>query len=375
MNCPGSVGLMASLPKVDKPDNPSALKGTAAHECGEMCLVEDTDAWEYTDLEFVPGFPVDDEMIAGVQVYVDYVRSRVAEHPDMEAHLEVKVELSHIDGGMFGTSDAILWSPKAKTLWVLDYKNGVGYVDVEDNAQLQYYALGALYHLGLFDAAEDVTVICGIVQPNCVGEEAVRTWATSKDKLVGPWQAKLSAAAKETRKENAKLCAGKWCKWCEAKGSCAVEARGRMSNAVAVFDSVPLTPELPPVQQLTPEQVVRFLDAEKTFMAFFKEVREMAVEQAKAGTEQYPGYDLAPGRASRKWKDVEAMKEQFAGDLGERMYQPQKLNTPAMMEKLVGKAALEPYIETTRAMLLKRVDKTRIENAVQAFLTTEIGEE
>ena len=84
INCPGSVKQEEQFPDVE---NVYALYGTKAHELAEYCLTHDLDANEY--LKDRSGIEVDDEMIAGVQKYLDYVRTLTG-----ECFIEQKVDFS-----------------------------------------------------------------------------------------------------------------------------------------------------------------------------------------------------------------------------------------------------------------------------------------
>jgi len=152
INCPGSVKLEEQFPDVE---NEYALYGTEAHKLAEFCLDHHLDAHEYPKDRH--GIEVDDEMIAGVQEYLNYVRSL-----EGECFIEQRVDFSPWAPGGFGTADCIRVTDN--TLTVVDLKFGKGVqIFVEDNTQGILYALGAWHEYGFLYDIETIKII--IVQP------------------------------------------------------------------------------------------------------------------------------------------------------------------------------------------------------------------
>lgn len=78
-----------------------------------------------------------------------------------------------------------------------------------------------------------------------------------------------------------------------------------------------------------------------------------AQDVVEAGGE-IPGWELAKKRANRKWKDEATVIAEFS-DLGEKAF-TLKLNSPAAMEKLVGKERVAPLTEVPdNGMTLKKI--------------------
>src|ERR1017187_3876149 len=163
--CSGSVALIEKLTKsggVKLRSSSYAMEGSAAHALAEYCLRtkidakkrrnwvawHDTKSWRIIQTQTLEGrqgdaFTVDDEMVDGVQVYLDYVRGLVG--PKDTLVVEQRFDLSEVHPGCFGTADATVWKPAEALLIAPDFKYGAGIpVKVEGNPQLQYYALGAL---------------------------------------------------------------------------------------------------------------------------------------------------------------------------------------------------------------------------------------
>jgi hypothetical protein len=114
-------------------------------------------------------------MAETVQGYVDTVRALAVGN---ELHVEQRVEFSRFVGvpDSFGTADAIILVDDMTTgdteLFLIDLKTGFHYVEVENNTQLLFYALGAWdkYRVG----RNITSVRCGVYQPAHGG---MREWS------------------------------------------------------------------------------------------------------------------------------------------------------------------------------------------------------
>lgn len=220
-------------------------------------------------------FVVDSDMADAVQVYLDAVREEVERlGPHAELQVERRFDLSwlvgydydedaervalavgdfyvspsgirrddegqlrHADGSicwgpMFGTNDASVVLP-FDHVSVFDYKHGQGaVVEVEDNEQEMYYALGIAHDLDwAFDTLDLV-----IVQPRARHEDGkVRRWSTNKAAL-REFEARLREAAVATERADAPLAAGDWCQFCPAAPVCPALREQAFVQAGVDFD-------------------------------------------------------------------------------------------------------------------------------------------
>ncbi|UQM93889.1 hypothetical protein vBSmQDWS359_51 [Stenotrophomonas phage vB_Sm_QDWS359] len=204
-------------------------------------------------------FPIDADMTDAVQVYLDAVRAemeRLGPHAELEVERRFSLNwligfdydfdeedrmreagdyyvspsgirrdddgmLRHADGRvswgpMFGTNDASV-GLIFDHISVFDYKHGQGVVvEVEDNEQELYYALGKAREMDwAFDTLDLV-----IVQPRARHQDGkVRRWSTDKATLRA-YEERLRVAALATEEPDAPLRAGDWCKFCKAAGVC-----------------------------------------------------------------------------------------------------------------------------------------------------------
>lgn len=339
MNCPGSVRMQEGI--ADETSE-FAAEGTAAHELAEVCLSDGSDADTHLGRVFKVGeyaFTVDEEMAEAVQVYLDAVREE-ANVPGAVLMVEKRFDLGKVYDGLFGTNDACVYHPETKKLVVMDYKHGRGVaVEVADNPQLLYYALGACLDLGKPVLSVEIVV----VQPRCPHPKgAVRRWPeegefSSADLI--EWKDRLVEAAKRTEAADAGLKAGEWCKFCRAAGQCPEQRRAALAACQAEF-SVEPTGFVDLVEpELMGENALANVMAECDLVeAWLKAVRGRALALAKEGRPP-AGWKLVEKRATRKWADEnETIAELKALGLpmSDILVEP-KPRSPAQIEKLIGK--------------------------------------
>lgn len=383
MECPGSVVMEEGL----KDETTVFMaEGTAAHFLAEQCLINDVDAKEYQgrrlvvwrhpesesegcdfnedyqerlveglDLLQLFTFPVDLEMSANVQTYLDDVRSRAASMPG-ELHAEQKLSIEHLTGeeGAEGTTDTLIVGETI--LEVVDLKYGKGKrVFAEGNQQTRIYALAALEKYGLLCDFEAVTMVINQPRLDHVSEETL----TVEELLA--FGEEVKAAAEKVWGANAErvelpryLVPGdSQCQWCKAKAKCRALAFEVSDTVADVEGFEDLTTET--VEAKAPglsidyigEHVLPKLDLVE---AFCKAVRVRAQEAAEAGENVF-GHKLVEGRkGNRAWGD----KTEAEGVLKsmrlkkEEMYS-YSLASPAQVEKVLKKsprrwARIEPLI-------------------------------
>lgn len=138
----------------------------------------------------------------------------------IDASFEQKVDLSFIDPCCFGTSDAIIVTPKC--LYIIDYKHGKTVVDVEENKQLLYYAVGAVQKLfedrQLEKMEENFEVKLVIIQPNTT--KKIKEFSLTFEQLQDWRENQLVPAVKAALKEDAEFKIGSHCRWCPVENFC-----------------------------------------------------------------------------------------------------------------------------------------------------------
>lgn len=330
MACPGSVSLSEGI---HEEESEHAITGTAAHAVAAECLTSGEDAWQwigsYYGDESDPesGIPVDKDMADAVQVYLDAVREA---HPDRNQgnfFVERSFHCPSIHDLFYGTTDCAYYDEVAATLHVWDYKHGAGIVvEVKDNPQLKYYAVGALTELDLWLRVD--TVVLHIAQPRGFHFDGpVREWSISVNSLA-EWLRGELVPAMDRALVSRDTASGEHCRFCPARFRACPQLLADADELEGLLKM--------PAEELTNEQVARFLDLEDVLKIAGKAARQTAFNRMQAG-HAIPGRKLAKAKADRVFKDgaEAAAKEKF----GDAAYTAPALKSPAQIEKLPEGAA------------------------------------
>jgi hypothetical protein len=300
----------------------------------EFCGTRDVDPDTLIGNLAQNGVMFNSEMADNVRFYLQTIIKDAAQFKIgfKDIAFETRFRLSEIDEDAFGTCDAHFGVAFGK-LYVYDLKYGQGQmVAAEDNLQLQYYALGAMMS-GDYDEVEMV-----IVQPRT--DDRIKRWSVSRERME-EFAKELKLKIEATKKNDAPLVEGKWCKWCPANATCPQLAKKAVE--VAQLDFIGMTPNTPVPTPLTrsPEpgvltlpQLKKVLDKADVLRDWLTSVESYALSLAEAGT-KIDGWKLVPKRAHRKWRDEFEVETNLA-DFGDAIYD-KKLKTPKQMEVIAGK--------------------------------------
>ena len=390
LKCPGSVALIEAMPKhLRRPSGEAARLGTAAHGLGEYCLrqgletsrdliggfvglCEQEDAVVHLPGEGEDGqavgykwvYPIDEDMCAAVDVYLRVVAEEAAKLSAPELLIEKRFDLNWLRPDLGGTSDCNIYEFLG-TLVVIDYKHGQGVaVDVTDNEQMLTYGLGSAQEFDwLFDR-----LILIIVQPRCPHlEGGVRRWETTRERLkefeqqVAVGYDTVMEAGNDLAEIESEFGAGvipEWwaekylqpgehCTFCDRNGPLCPKMTQRIQElakadfADVMEDDEVLAAQLPEkVEDLQNEivatQIAQVLDWVPALDRFIKAAKSLAFQHAAAG-HKVPGHKLVEGRSVRKLVVPEATVVEKVTALGiakDRLYEPQKLKSPAQLEKI-----------------------------------------
>ena len=208
-----------------------AAEGTAAHKLAERCLESSKNsAADFLGI-MIDGFEVTEEMAEAVQMYVDDIWQNMGDKKKL--FVEERFDLGWLYPGLFGTNDACIVEPFGHII-VYDFKYGAGVpVNVTENKQLMYYALGAAYN---FDPA---TITIKIIQPRAAHDDGpIREWTVDSDRITKQWAGELKLAAQTVN--GGHLEAGKWCRWCPAFAMCPKAEEKALEEAKKHFRNNPL---------------------------------------------------------------------------------------------------------------------------------------
>ena len=322
INCPGSVALVDKMPP--KPSSSYADTGTLLHDTIADVLTKDTHpaaylGRKYAEIELTQDL-LDSKLLVALQAL-----DEIDPEGNLDYAVEAVVGFGELLPDVFGSVDLI--GRLGDRAIVLDWKFGDGVaVEVEENAQLLFYAAAAMRTpktAWAFDGAKDVELI--IVQP-----PYVKRWETTLDR-VKQFEDELVRAVRVALKPDAPLAAGDHCKWCAAKPVCPLMTGAIDRIAKAKIEALPV------------EQIAHYLDQIPVVESFLKDLQQLAHGLLEEGA-SVPGWKLVNKRATRQWVKEDAEIAQHLIELGvapdETMVAP-KVISPAAAEKLLKKAKKE----------------------------------
>lgn len=319
--CPGSVALCADE-RLDKSTSEYAEEGTLAHSVGDHVLTKG----------YVPKGDYPEDMLAAVEVYTDYVQGiwkTVKPHALSKFVSELKFAHPEIHPGFRGTADSVMYDGAEKTLYVTDYKHGMGVpVDAVRNKQLCYYGIGAL----LAFKVPVQKIVLAIAQPRYTLDAPIKTWEISPVDLM-EFLSDLIDSIKRTEEPNAPLVPGdKQCFFCNAKPICPALRERALIATKADFqeDNLP---------NLSPEAIGELMRNVAMIESWCKGVKGFAYSEAVQGRVPV-GFKLVPKRATRKWIDQNEASKKLATHVNSNMLHElltePELKTPAQIEKIIG---------------------------------------
>lgn len=339
MACPGSIALSGQAP----PESPSpyAEEGTFAHfiaaealETGALSTRAGIDkTFSFVDHGEEKSRVLSADMSHAVDVYLDAVWAEFDMDPGAEIEIEQGFALE-IDaaepGEVFGTNDALVYSPSRRKLTIFDYKHGAGVmVDVEDNTQLKFYAIGAMQGHPEWDVREIELVI---VQPRAfsAGGDGVKRWSLPMSQVIDfPYE--LNEAVRQCKAVEAwtehhpgeavgglemasmfddgrpkflsALVPGDHCRWCRASTICTAREQQFVTAVREDFagvDLIGVEAAVPAKETLDFAHMANIVAAYNSLGAWVGDLREAMNEHLLAGG-PIPGWKVVEAVARRKW--------------------------------------------------------------------------
>jgi len=363
--CAGRMAMVSIAP--DEKDNIYAAQGTAAHEISEKALRGNKDCSQFLgDIMKIGDFEIEitEELVYSAQTYVDYVVEQYDPTAGCHLFLEERYSLEQLDPPFEagGTCDAIILNPNTGVLEVIDFKNGRGIVDVNENKQTRTYALMALLNAPkkLADSINYIKVT--IIQPRAYHKDGFIRSETFHIAELIEWTSELMKAMNRSKLaldafeliNGSRTLFDEWadkalttgqCSFCPAYGICPKQRIEALAvapkDAKDWFEDITL--ETPPmisnsVPVLSPEELAHILDGLDMLEDWIKSVRGAAHAMAESGI-TIPGYLLVEKIGHRKWA---ADEEKIIYDLknkiklsDDQIFQ-KKLSSPAQIEKIIG---------------------------------------
>ena len=376
--CPGSIREEAKYP--DDRSGPAAIDGTHTHTMLEFCL---SGPWEPEELvgqtmqDDDGKFLIDDDRAERVRIAVDYVKQRVAEQPGCKVIAEHRVNPQRLIArdDMSGTVDIQIHG--TDVLEIVDYKDGMGAVQAEGNAQLELYAVGALADVG--EPYPWKRVRMTIIQPKMVlrGLPAITSHEVDISEILAIVD-RLVIEGAAVDAPDAPLVPGEsQCKFCKAKGSCAALASNVMKEIGIMFQPVM---SLDVAQQSADKdpstmddgQILSIMEAAPLMRQLLEGVEKEALRRLQSG-QAITGLKLVNGRGSRVWafEDDEIAEKLIKMGIPKGSVYETKLVSPAKAEKLTWEKRDGTKVQLTERQLKRMEQEYVVKMAGKLAVATE----
>lgn len=336
--CPPSVRLCEQFEDVE---SEYAEEGSLAHEIAELKVRKLIDPG-LTSRKFTAAMKklkekelYQEEMQGYTDEYVEFIQEQMYFYSTTpHVAVEQKVDFSEYVPDGFGTADCILIAND--TLHIIDFKYGKGVpVNVENNAQLLLYALGAYLAYEMIFPITHIKM--SIVQPRLA---IIDTWECRLDYLLEFAMIAQEKAAMALKGEGDFNC-GEHCKFCKAKAVCRERANANLELAKYEFKAA---------DQLTLEEIGQILEKAKDLAKWADDLKDYALSESLKGNE-VPGWKAVKGRGSRSFTNTdEAIKVLVDNGIAEELLFERKYLTLAQMEKTVGKKEFNNLVGDLIAM-------------------------
>jgi hypothetical protein len=338
MNCPASLQVTMNGKK--STSSFFAEEGTAAHELGEKCLVNNLPTSAAAGTIIYKDFIVDDDMVINVQKYVDYVNALTNEGDTVL--VESKLDYTEYVPGGFGTADAIVIQKDA--LHVIDLKYGKGEkVDAANNKQMQLYAIGALEITAMLGITIK-RVFMHIVQPR-IGH--YDEWSRTPKQL-HMFGKKATRASTAALKPDPKFGPSeKGCRWCGFADKCKPLANHNVALISEDFDSLDEVLEndntaLIDGNTISLNELSKLIPHLNNIGKWIKALEARGFDELMSGHDVLD-HKLVEGRSIRKWSDEETAEKVLFATIGDRAYS-KKVISPTQAEKICVKGTMDTWI-------------------------------
>ena len=356
-HCPASIHMSryygdgSPITDIDHEDNYSAIEGTAAHEMREFCLKLGIEPQRCLGMKF-NNVEVDQEMVDGVSVDVNYVRRLTIQY-GVKPLLEQRVTMSSLGrDDVFGTCDTIFLVPQKRLIHSIDFK--YGRLPVEPTTpQLKGYNVSALDTFDLWGEVD--TVKSSIIQPrygHVDGPIRHTEYTIEETNEHGDiFFRSVEAAENPETQPNA----GSWCKYCKARGNC----RARLMRTLEIaYQNKPLN-------RLSDEEIEFLMMEIPAAKTHLDEVEEEARKRALRG-HQFNEFKLVDSRPRRKCTDekklIAAAKK--AGVSKERLYSKSLKSHSAISKVLPEKIVDKYYVRPPSSEILVPMSDKRVAKVV-----------
>jgi len=306
MSCTASIDAIQDAIKVGELEigddsNIHSATGTVAHKLLETWLVRGSIHDPIGEIHEESGFKItiDEKMMDAVEIAFNYVMGVISLSDDNTVHIEGRVsfknELLIEIGCTGGTADILVIDYEHKIIRMIDYKNGVGRVDAENNTQLMLYLLAAIDTFDFGEVIDDWCFELTIIQPNCIGKNPIDTWSGELIDILDwmcneliPIAEKIRAGVLEYAPTESN------CRYCPMAKNllCDAYTKKVRLDAVVDFDEVELpmqshVDEL--IKKIDVRDKIKIIKNKKYMLDFISNVELTVKKEIDAGSKDYVG--------------------------------------------------------------------------------------
>lgn len=340
LRCPGSIQAQAELTHEDT-SNFASMEGTSAHSLLQICLALGDAPDNYMGAVLDKNHPpVDQSMVDGVQVALDYVEEYKemygAENITITSEKWVRIGPTFgMDEALCsGTSDLVIQHHDLSMCTVVDYKHGKGVaVDAKNNSQLMLYAAGAHYEAGeKFKRYRTV-----IIQPRIARRSPIQEDTVTHGRLITWLKNDVAPSAKAAMLPDAPRNAGDHCRFCRAASNCQTFRRRVRAVAANEFG------ELEDPESIPNADLEELIEEANMLETWIHAVRARALRYLIEGGTM-TSYKLGWSKRTRQWEDntpeiiAFCKKHKLLVD----EFMPRALLSPAQMTTLARRTGLIP---------------------------------
>lgn len=279
--CPGSRGLEHKAPP--EKDSDAAIEGRVGHWVAyEKYFGREVAVGTERD-----GIKVDEDMLAGAQLWVDSIpQGGIPEMPVVAPTIHPT--------DCWGTPDLWFWDPIQRLLTVPEYKYGYMIVDEFENEQLLGQAQGIM---DTCPHVQPLRIEFVIVQPYGYVSQKVRSWEIGIDEFPDFMKPIIDAV-----NDGITTNVGPHCLYCPAREICGTfqAAASKVVHFSGMAEAVALTPAQMGAEYTVLCNAFKILEARKTVLG------AMVEDQVRKGV-RVPGWGMESKKSPRAWlvdKDV-----------------------------------------------------------------------
>lgn len=353
--CPGSLRLTQETDEslLYNPVSEKAELGTLMHKIAEDVLKAHFGDDKLTIVQAMKnnGVTRKHEEYDKIKYTVDYYVKEVKKYSKNYAlgFLEKKEVLKFAGFRCVAKSDflAVFFNLEEQTIKIKLFDLKTGNWNYESDGAMQLWFSALIFVLNNIQPSQKDYYISAdyyIIQPNYY-DENYKTFVQSEDLgLLYDVEEELGILLKDAFSD--KCNPGSWCNFCKAIAICPAQESLASFSQLAQYDGDII------IEQ-TIEKLETLVEQKPNIEKFLKAAEEKLKEWLEAG-HRLEKHEMGKGFGRRRWVDEKKVKKKLK-HLGDDLYEPRKLKTPAQLEKIAGKENIKDLTETPSWNKLQKI--------------------